>query len=154
MTLAAALLGLLLVAGCASTEKHPGSSSTSDEIKSVARAQEAAWNRGDIEGFMSAGYMRSEQLTFFSGGSVTHGYEATLARYKKSYQSEGKEMGKLSFSDLDVLPLDEQHAVLRGHWQLHVEKQEEIGGLFTLLLVRTNDGWRIIHDHTSMDAPK
>jgi ketosteroid isomerase-like protein len=150
----AALIALLVTAGCASTGEHAASNMIPDAIKSVAHAQEAAWNRGDLEGFMSKGYVRSEQLTFFSGGSVTHGYDDMLARYKKSYQSEGKEMVKLSFTNLEVLPFDMQHAALRGHWQLHFEKQKDVGGLFTLLFVRTSDGWRIIHDHTSVDSPK
>jgi beta-aspartyl-peptidase (threonine type) len=124
------------------------------QVVAVCRAQEAAWNRGDLEGFMSAGYARSPNLTFYSGGSVTRGYDAMLARYKQSYQSEGKEMGRLEFSSLEPLPLNTQQALLRGRWRLRFEKQDEVGGLFTLLLIRTSDGWRIVHDHTSVDAPK
>ena len=124
------------------------------EVEAVCRKQEAAWNRGDLEGFMSAGYMRSETLTFYSGGNVSRGYDAMLERYKKNYQAAGKEMGKLEFSDLDPLPLDNEHAVMRGRWHLHFEKQEEVGGLFTLVFVHTSEGWLIVHDHTSVDAPK
>ena len=36
----------------------------------VLRAQEAAWNRGDIDGFME-GYDRSESITFSSDRGVT-----------------------------------------------------------------------------------
>jgi hypothetical protein len=126
----------------------------SAEIEFVCRNQEAAWNRGDLEGFMNAGYMHSDKLTFYSGGNVTRGFDAMLEHYKQSYQAEGKEMGQLTFSDFDPLPLDNAHAVMRGRWRLHFEKQEEVGGLFTLVFVHTTEGWFIVHDHTSVDAPK
>ena len=53
-------------------------------VRQVLDLQVAAWNRGDLEGYM-AGYWKSEQLTFFSGGTVTRGWDATLARYRKRY---------------------------------------------------------------------
>ena len=106
-------LALLALGACASRPGGNVPSSTGDQLVAVARTQEAAWNRGDLEGFMSAGYLRSEKLTFFSGGSVSHGYDAMLARYKKSYQSDGKEMGQLSFSALEAVPLDPDNAIVR-----------------------------------------
>jgi beta-aspartyl-peptidase (threonine type) len=153
LLLSIALASLASLAGC----KSAASASAEDvakEIVEVCHAQEAAWNRGDLEGFMSAGYARSPSLTFYSGGSVTRGYDAMLARYKQTYQAEGKEMGHLDFTSLEPLPLNTQQAILRGRWRLHFEQQDEVGGLFTLLFLRSSDGWRIVHDHTSVDAPK
>jgi ketosteroid isomerase-like protein len=148
-----ALLALLLLGACRATPQ-PDADHVAAEIEAVCRAQEAAWNRGDLDGFMSAGYLRSDELTFYSGGDVAHGYTAMLERYKKSYQAEGKEMGRLAFTDLAPLPLDDRHALMRGRWKLDFEKRDDVGGLFTLLFVRTSEGWRIVHDHTSVDAPK
>lgn len=145
---AAGLMSACQIVGAAKPDQ------VSAEIEAVCRKQEAAWNRGDLEGFMSAGYMHSETLTFYSGGNVSQGYDAMLAHYRQSYQSGGREMGKLSFSDLDPLPLDNEHAVLRGRWRLQFAKQEAVGGLFTLVFVHTAEGWFIVHDHTSVDAPK
>jgi beta-aspartyl-peptidase (threonine type) len=146
------ILALILSSACSMVGvAKPGQ--VSDEVIAVCRAQEQAWNRGDLEGFMSAGFLRSDKLTFFSGGSVSRGYDTMLARYKSRYQGEGKEMGRLTFSDLDPVPLDNAHAVVRGRWRLSFEKQEPMTGLFTLIFVHTSEGWRIMHDHTSMDAP-
>jgi beta-aspartyl-peptidase (threonine type) len=148
-----ALASLALLPSCQSSPSA-SAADVATQIVQVCRAQEAAWNRGDLEGFMSAGYSNTPNLTFFSGGSVTRGYDAMLARYKQSYQAEGKEMGRLEFSSLEPIPLNTQQAVLRGRWRLHFERQDDVGGLFTLIFLRTGDGWRIIHDHTSVDAPK
>jgi len=116
-------------------------------IRGVLDAQVAAWNRGDIEAFM-AGYWQSPELSFFSGSERTQGWEATLERYRKRYQSEGQEMGRLTFSELRVDVLGPDSAFVRGRWQL-VRSKDRPGGLFTLLFRRFPEGWRIVHDHTS-----
>jgi beta-aspartyl-peptidase (threonine type) len=116
-------------------------------VKKVLADQQAAWNKGDLEGYM-AGYWKSPDLTFYSGKEVTRGWQATLDRYVKKYKADGKEMGKLTFSEIDVQVLGPETALVRGRWQLEMSK-EKPGGLFTLLFRRLPDGWRIVHDHTS-----
>ena len=116
--------------------------------RSVLDAQVEAWNRGDLEGFMAT-YWRSPDLVFCSGSTVTKGWDETLARYRKRYQSEGREMGKLRFDGLEVVPLGEHAALARGAWRLRMSDGKEPNGLFTLLLRRVDGAWRIVHDHTS-----
>jgi ketosteroid isomerase-like protein len=117
-------------------------------IRRVLDGQAEAWNRGDLEGFM-AGYWRSPDLEFYSGDKITLGWDATLARYKKSYQGEGKDMGHLDFSDLQVHTNSSGVAWVSGHWHLKMKDGSEKGGLFTLIFHKMADGWKIIHDHTS-----
>ena len=116
-------------------------------IRGVLDAQVAAWNRGDLAGFME-GYWKSPDLTFSSGGDQTRGWQATLDRYRKRYQGEGREMGKLSFSGVVIEPLGPDGAFVRGRWQL-VRSKDKPGGIFTLVFRRLPEGWRIVHDHTS-----
>jgi len=122
------------------------------EVLAVLRSQSAAWNRADLEAFMDAGYWRSPDLTFFSNGNVTKGYDATLEHYTKRYKSEGAEMGHLEFFSIEVEPLSDTAQLARGHWKLTFEKQPAVGGLFSLVLKRLPQGWRIVHDHTSVDT--
>lgn len=123
------------------------------EILAVLRSQSAAWNRGEIQGFMEAGYWHSPDLTFYSQGNITKGYDAVLERYTKRYKSEGSEMGHLEYFAIEVLPLGEGAALARGHWKLAFGDKPALGGLFSLVLQRLPQGWRIVHDHTSVDAP-
>lgn len=116
-------------------------------IRAVLDAQVAAWNRGDLAGFM-AGYWHSPQLTFYSGTGVTSGWEATLERYQQRYQSPGSEMGKLDFSQLEIHPSGEM-AWVGGRWHLKMSDGKDLGGLFTLVLRKLPEGWKIVHDHTS-----
>jgi beta-aspartyl-peptidase (threonine type) len=135
------------VVPCCPCPEAPAGPGAEAAIRQVLDAQVAAWNRGDLEEFM-AGYWSSPDLTFFSAGTRTQGWEATLERYRKRYLSEGQEMGRLTFSELTVDVLAPDGAVVRGRWQL-VRSKDRPGGLFTLLFRRFPEGWRIVHDHTS-----
>ncbi len=141
----------LLTAGCQSSKAPPEGdlSKTSDviaEAKKVLDAQVEAWNRGDIPGFME-GYWKSPELVFTSGGRVRRGFQAALDGYVKGYTKET--MGHLVFSDLDVTPLCADALVVLGHWRIE-EVAKPSGGVFTLVMRRFPQGWRVIHDHTSV----
>jgi beta-aspartyl-peptidase (threonine type) len=142
--LVAALVAVACPAGIGLGAQPDGAAA----VRAVLDAQVEAWNRGDLEGFMS-GYWRSPELVFCSGGTVTRGWEETLARYRARYQSEGREMGRLRFDAVEVLPLGEDAALARGAYRLHMRDGKEPHGLFTLVLRRLDGAWRIVHDHTS-----
>ena len=117
-------------------------------IQAILRSQVEAWNRHDLEAFM-AGYWNSPALTFFSGARETQGWQATLERYRKNYQSENAEMGKLEFSDLQIEMLGAQSAFVRGKFHLTLSNGKQPHGLFTLIFREFPEGWRIVHDHSS-----
>ena len=118
-----------------------------DAVQKVLDDQVVAWNKGDIEGFM-VGYWKSPELSFYSGGNKMAGWQGTLDRYKKKYQGEGKEMGKLAFKEIAIDMIGAEHALVKGRWHLTLTK-ESVGGLFTLMMKKLPEGWRIVHDHTS-----
>jgi uncharacterized protein (TIGR02246 family) len=120
------------------------------QIRAVLRAQQDAWNRGDIDGFMN-GYAHSRSTVFVSEDSVRRGWETVRARYKKKYSDRAK-MGVLTFSDLEITPLGPDVTVVLGRWQLK-RAQDQPHGRFTLIFRKTADGWRIVHDHTSAAPP-
>jgi ketosteroid isomerase-like protein len=140
-----------LVAACVSQPNpRKGTDQIAGAIRAVMEAQQAAWNRGDIDGFMD-GYERSETTTFVSGDEITHGWQTVLDRYKQRYSSPEK-MGTLSFSELDIQPIGPSYALADGRWQLN-RAGDSPHGRFTLLFRETSSGWRIIHDTTTSAAP-
>jgi beta-aspartyl-peptidase (threonine type) len=141
------LLAILLASASACTTLP---SPNAGDMLSVCRAQEAAWNRGDLEAFMAEGYWRSPELSFFSGGTDTRGYEPMLARYRERYTQEGREMGKLSFTQLEPMTLGADAGLVRGRWHLEFSDGKAVAGLFTLAMRKLPQGWRIVHDHTSV----
>jgi len=108
--------------------------------------QAIAWNHGDIDAFM-VGYWRSDKLAFVSGENVTRGWQSTLDRYKRTYDSRAK-MGTLTFSDLEITVLSKDSAVVLGSWALQREGDKP-HGKFTLIFRKFKEGWRIVMDHTS-----
>ena len=128
---------------------HPTANSNQEEaaIRQVLENQVAAWNRHDLESFMQ-GYWKSPELTFVAGAKVTRGWQPTLERYRNVYQAEGREMGKLEFSDLNVQTLGTDAALARGQFQLTMSDGKQPHGVFTLVLRKFSQGWQIIHDHT------
>lgn len=115
-------------------------------VRAVAEAQVAAWNRGDIEGFMD-GYAREDTITFVSGDTITRGWQTVMDRYKKNYDSREK-MGTLAFTELEFRPLSPFYIMAVGRFQL-TRGGDMPHGRFTLVFRRTTGGWRIVHDHTS-----
>lgn len=140
-----ALLALLALCALDSTAQAADSESA---IKHVLTTQQDAWNRHDLDAFMS-GYWNSSELTFFSGAKETSGWQATLERYRATYASPGHAMGKLDFSDLRIEMLGPEGAFVRGSWHLTMPEGKNPQGKFTLVLRKLPDGWKIIHDHTS-----
>ena len=146
MMIVSALAAAFLVQAQTDAPACTGTGAEVQSICEVLSAQQDAWNTGDIPGFM-AGYLNSEDLRFASGGSVTTGWAATLARYQARYDTPDA-MGWLAFTDLDVTQLSEDAAYVFGRWTLYREADEPTG-LFTLIVRKGEEGWRVVHDHTS-----
>jgi uncharacterized protein (TIGR02246 family) len=145
--------GVLALAACAAAiaaaEARPGPEEGRERaIRALLDKQVEDWNRGDLDGFCK-GYWESPKLVFQAGGERSDGWEAMRARYRKRYQSEGRAMGRLAFTGVEVEVLGDDAAFARGRWKLELPDGTRPGGLFTLILRRLPQGWRIVHDHTS-----
>ncbi len=118
------------------------------DVVKVLLAQERAWNKGDMSGFTS-GYKNSPD-TLFIGSDIARGYDGMVARYNRSYPNKDT-MGRLTFSDLEPRLLDEKFATVTGKFQLERSKKGggNASGIFSLVLEKTPDGWKIVLDHTS-----
>jgi ketosteroid isomerase-like protein len=144
------LFRLLILVGLLSSTLNAQSESQKTAIRQdilgVLNAQNEAWNRGDIADFM-AGYWNSPDLVFVSGDSVTRGWQPTLDRYTKSYDTREKR-GTLKFGDLAINVISRDAAVVVGSWSL-TRAGDDPKGKFTLIFRKFKFGWRIVHDHTS-----
>lgn len=119
-----------------------------DAIRQVLSQQVAAWNEGNLEGFME-GYARTDTLRFASGGTVRYGWQATLDGYRRGYPDRAA-MGTLSFDLRDIQVLSPEWALVFGAWALE-RSEDRPAGLFTLTLRKTAAGWRVVQDHTSSE---
>ncbi len=140
--LKAAVAAMLMLAGMVLVPV----SASETAVRALLQSQQEAWNRGDIPGFM-AGYWADPQLRFASGGDITWGHVETLARYQARYRNKD-EMGQLRFDVLEVKLLSDSAALVFGRWALQ-RKTDAPHGLFTLLVEKRPEGWRVTRDHTS-----
>ena len=122
--------------------------SPEQEIRAVLDAQVEAWNRGDIEAFMT-GYENSPETTFV-GKEVRKGYDSVLARYRRDYPDRAR-MGETSFSDIEVRMVGDDVAIVLGRFHLArpAEQGGDASGIFTLVFAKRAGGWKILLDHTS-----
>lgn len=144
----AAFLGLFLSHEARSTDQT--SASPEHDRAAITRIldeQQSAWNRGDVNGFMK-GYWNSPELTFAGSGGIARGWESVLARYKREYPDQAA-MGQVNFSNVEVRFLGPGAALVLGQWHLR-RSSGDIGGVFSLVFQRIPEGWRIVHDHTSL----
>jgi ketosteroid isomerase-like protein len=144
-----ALASALAVAalGCAGPRQFTGADRAS--VEAVLERQRAAWNRGDLDSFM-AGYAATPQLIFTSGGAIRRGFAEARDRYRRRYGGDKAGMGQLEFEILGVQPVGADGAVVLGRWRLRGTPNQG-SGVFSVVLERRPEGWRIIHDHTSLD---
>lgn len=117
-------------------------------IVQVLTTQTAAWNRGDIPGFME-GYWKSDSLVFIGRKGPTYGWQPTLANYQKSYP-DAAAMGQLDFSSLRVTLVAPTAAQVVGRW--HLARPVALGDLqghFLLVLRQVDGKWVVVADHTN-----
>jgi uncharacterized protein (TIGR02246 family) len=133
---------VVLLIGCVNL----GAADARTEISKELSIQLQAWNRGDIPAFVETYAVNCT----FVGKQILRGRSQLLARYRKSYASPAA-MGKLSFTNLEVEPLDNRIAIVTGKWDIDrlASAGGPIGGVFSLVWQIQEGRWRIVLDHTT-----
>ena len=130
---------------------HAGTDAARDDdaaIRAELNREVAAWNRGDLDGYLTA--YEHAPTTFMVGSRPLRGFDAIAAMYHEKYGDKAR-MGQLSFSDLEVRPLGTGYALALGRWALarSAAAGGPVGGWFTVTMHKSAAGWRIVVDHTS-----
>jgi len=116
------------------------------EIIGLLNSQTIAWNKGNIDSFMS-GYWQSDSLMFIGKYGITYGYEKTRDNYKRNYHDTAQ-MGQLTFNVLEVKKLSAEYYFVVGKWFLK-RSVGDVGGIYTLVFRKIKGRWMIIADHSS-----
>ena len=109
-----------------------GQSKDETAVRKILSIQQAAWNRGDIDGFMK-GYWENDSLMFIGKSGITYGWNKTLNNYKKGYPDTSA-MGKLAFT-IGIFSRYWQMASSKDHWRC--------GGLFHLIVQKNK--WPLVN---------
>lgn len=120
--------------------------SLEEEIQEVMDRQDAAWNRGDLEGFCAS---YTEDTVFIAPSGLRKGRSEVLARYRERYPDRAAQ-GNLSIEVLEFAELGADAATVVGRWTLTYPDQpdkETATGLTLLVFVRDEAGeWKILRD--------
>lgn len=122
---------------------------TVKDVSALIKMQETAWNKGDLQKFLSA-YSRSKDVTYVSSHGLCRGYDAIEKRYQMRYGNNKSTMGQLFLTDLEVSSLGEKNALCIGKFSVVHHSHSPINGRFTLIFRRSKEGWRIVYDHSSI----
>jgi uncharacterized protein (TIGR02246 family) len=140
-----ALLLAAVVAACATPGDTPPQAPIGihSQIERVLLESTEAWNRGDLEGFLRAYH---PTVTFASGAQMRRGLDEVREMYREAYFAGGAPP-RLTFDRMESRTLGDGQVLTTGRWRLAGTPARE--GLFTLVMSRTGEGWRIVHDHSS-----
>ncbi|MDT8437190.1 MAG: SgcJ/EcaC family oxidoreductase [Gemmatimonadota bacterium] len=149
---------LVLVVAAAATSAagcrivvQPEEPSLEDAVEQMLERSAAAWNEGDLEGFLSD-YADSPATTYIGGGGLLEGIDAIRAVYAPAF-APGAARDSLRFEAVRTRSLAPTLGIVTARWVLHQEDSVTASGPFTLVVRRSGSGWKILHDHSSSDAP-
>lgn len=118
------------------------------DVVKVLLTQQAAWNRGDIDAFVQT--YKDAPDTLMVTHQISHGFAGLVDEYKHDYPTKAA-MGTLTFSELEAKSLDANFAIVVGKY--HLERGKKDGGnaegVFSVVLEKTDKGWKIVLDHTT-----
>ena len=117
--------------------------SDKEAILAVMNAQEIAWSKNDLEGFME-GYWKSDSLKFYGKSGLTKGWQQTLDNYKKGYPT-AEHSGTLNFKVNDISPINENSYWVMGEYFLK-RSVGDANGIFMIIFKRIDGDWKIVAD--------
>ena len=120
-------------------------------IKQVLDCSMSSWNAGDLAGFLDS-YEVSPQTSYLNSDRIVLGYLEIAELYAERFATvSAAQRGMLSMSLTRVVPLGAAHALAIGRYRLSRDEQDGGSGegVFSLVLRKTSQGWRISADHTS-----
>ena len=118
------------------------------DVVKVLLTQQAAWNHGDIDAFVQT--YKDAPDTLMVTHQISHGFAGLVEEYKHDYPTRAA-MGTLTFSELEARTLDANFAIVVGKYHLERGKKEggNAEGVFSVVLEKTDKGWKIVLDHTT-----
>ena len=115
-------------------------------ILDTIATMQAAWNRGDYEGYMQG--FKNPDVIFVSGGRIKNGWQGALDDYIRNYGPTPDSRGTLTFYDMTVEFLSPEAAQLIGHYRLD-RPERPMEGINTRLFRKIDGRWVIALNHIS-----
>ena len=115
------------------------------KIIAAMKNSENDWNKGDLDSFMK---MYTDESTMMMPTGPA-GINTVKELYEKKYFNGKMPKQNLFYDDLKVTLLGEKYALLTGKFTLSGNNLPEKSGRYSLVMILTKDGLKILHDHSS-----
>jgi len=139
----ALLLPLAVTPALAQQDQLYTASKQQLDVSKVILAQQAAWNTGDLDRYVSFYKDAPDTEAILAGPTI--GLDAIRKAYHINFPNRDA-MGAIENSELSVRTLGDNYALATGKY--HLERTKKGGGdaigTFTFVLEKTSAGWQII----------
>ena len=125
--------------------KAQSDSKEATAIITAMKNSENDWNKGDLPGFMKM-YIDSSTMMMPTGPA---GLGTIRELYEKKYFNGKMPKQNLHYDELKVTLLGKRYALLTGKFTLSGNNLPERSGRYSLVMIHTKDGWKILHDLSS-----
>ncbi|MGH9942583.1 MAG: YybH family protein [Pyrinomonadaceae bacterium] len=140
--------------GDSATTARPTGSPAERAVRGVFDTLVEGIRQADVETVMGV-YWNSPQLVIFNNnGTVTRGWDQVKANRESSYPN--LKNVELEVRDVRVQTLGRDAALVTCLWrqsQEYRDTPETATGRLTLSFRLINNGWKVVHTHTSPEAP-
>jgi ketosteroid isomerase-like protein len=113
-----------------------------DDITAAIDYYAEMWNEGDVEALR--GYYHSEFVLITPGGLVSL---AQRVADLNTLAAPGQDRGELSYTDVEVRPLADGHALAYGRMRLQFKDGSSLESWFSTVYAKTPFGWKAILTH-------
>lgn len=153
---ASMLLVAAMLAACRGSARPTAAPSPGSDRAALARLITAQlersasdWNRGDLDAFMSD-YAPESTTTYVDGRRARAGFDFIRGVYAPRF-APGAKRDSLHFEELEIRPLSPTLTLVTARFILQRKDEVTASGPFTLVMERRQEGWKILHDHSSSD---
>lgn len=115
------------------------------EIRAALELTAEGWNKGDLDQYLS---VYTSYATEMLPTGPTGGVEAIEKTMKEGFWKAGKPLQQLRYENVVVRFLGKEGALVTGQYVLSGAERPDRTGWFTTVWLKTNEGWRMIHDHS------
>jgi uncharacterized protein (TIGR02246 family) len=118
------------------------------DVTKVLLAQEGAWNRGDLDAYIS--HYKDAPDTQAILGTPTRGLQNIRLAFRANFPNADA-MGTLVQEDIDVRALGDDFALATGKYHLTRSRKAggDVSGGFTEILEKTPTGWQVIFSEST-----
>ena len=138
-------LSLAILSLPSTAQQNPGSQSAETAIITAMKNSADDWNKGDLTNFMKM-YTDASTMMMPTGPA---GLSSIRDLYEKHYFNGKMPKQNLSYDELKVTMLGNNYALLTGKFTLSGNNLPERSGRYSLVMIHTANGWKILHDHSS-----